>query len=134
MTREFEYIHVFLVICSKVVSLIRAVHSWTKLLNLYCKLIVSVLNFHSASWWIWKNRYMTEVRRLALPQSQTEAVYRGFRELEESLISPFSFELYWLPCIPCPVVFQMSFLHSGAVLALQIKTFIFHIGTSHLII
>ncbi|PIA62568.1 hypothetical protein AQUCO_00200524v1 [Aquilegia coerulea] len=31
------------------------------------------------------NRYMTEVRRLALPQSQTEAVYRGFRELEESL-------------------------------------------------
>lgn len=40
------------------------------------------------------NRYMTEVRRLALPQSQTEAVYRGFRELEESLISPFSFELY----------------------------------------
>ncbi|KAG2701550.1 hypothetical protein I3760_06G050800 [Carya illinoinensis] len=37
------------------------------------------------------NRYMTEVRRLALPQNQTEAVYRGFRELEESLISPFSF-------------------------------------------
>ncbi|KAL7000867.1 hypothetical protein U1Q18_002017 [Sarracenia purpurea var. burkii] len=32
------------------------------------------------------NRYMTEVRRLALPQNQTEAVYRGFRELEESLL------------------------------------------------
>ncbi|KAL2558917.1 Nuclear pore complex protein [Forsythia ovata] len=29
------------------------------------------------------NRFMTEVRRLPLPQSQTEAVYRGFRELEE---------------------------------------------------
>ncbi|XAR72194.1 hypothetical protein NMG60_11018751 [Bertholletia excelsa] len=37
------------------------------------------------------NRYMTEVRRLPLPQSQTEAVYRGFRELEESLLSPLSF-------------------------------------------
>ncbi|KAL0372754.1 UNVERIFIED_CONTAM: Nuclear pore complex protein [Sesamum calycinum] len=35
------------------------------------------------------NRYMTEVRRLPLPQNQTEAVYRGFRELEESLLSPF---------------------------------------------
>ncbi|KAL5699380.1 hypothetical protein ACHQM5_030294 [Ranunculus cassubicifolius] len=31
------------------------------------------------------NRYMTEVRRLSLPQSQTEPVYRGFKELEESL-------------------------------------------------
>ncbi|KAJ4962058.1 hypothetical protein NE237_021968 [Protea cynaroides] len=40
------------------------------------------------------NRYMTEVRRLALPQNQTEAVYRGFRELEESLLSPFSFERF----------------------------------------
>ncbi|KAK9277396.1 hypothetical protein L1049_006939 [Liquidambar formosana] len=40
------------------------------------------------------NRYMTEVRRLPLSQNQTEAVYRGFRELEESLISPFSFERY----------------------------------------
>ncbi|KAF8398942.1 hypothetical protein HHK36_014807 [Tetracentron sinense] len=40
------------------------------------------------------NRYMTEVRRLALPQSQTDAVYRGFRELEESLLSPFSFERF----------------------------------------
>ncbi|MED6180531.1 hypothetical protein PIB30_011043 [Stylosanthes scabra] len=40
------------------------------------------------------NRYMTEVRRLALPQSQTELVYRGFRELEESLISPHSFDRY----------------------------------------
>ncbi|KAL5210921.1 hypothetical protein ABZP36_006544 [Zizania latifolia] len=33
------------------------------------------------------NRYMTEVRRLNLPQSQTENVYRGFRELEEKLLS-----------------------------------------------
>lgn len=40
------------------------------------------------------NRYMTEVRRLPLPQTQTEAVYRGFRELEESLISPYSFQHY----------------------------------------
>ncbi|GAB4828698.1 hypothetical protein Ancab_018363 [Ancistrocladus abbreviatus] len=40
------------------------------------------------------NRYMTEVKRLPLPQSQTEAVYRGFRELEESLLSPFAFERY----------------------------------------
>ncbi|PNY16164.1 nuclear pore complex protein Nup155-like protein, partial [Trifolium pratense] len=40
------------------------------------------------------NRYMTEVRRLALPQSQTEAVYRGFKELEESLISPHSFNRF----------------------------------------
>lgn len=38
------------------------------------------------------NRYMTEVRRLALPQSQTEPVYQGFRELEESLMRPFSFD------------------------------------------
>ncbi|XP_051144729.1 nuclear pore complex protein NUP155 isoform X2 [Andrographis paniculata] len=38
------------------------------------------------------NRYMTEVRRLPLPQNQTEAVYHGFRELEESVLSPsFSF-------------------------------------------
>ncbi|CAA6658633.1 unnamed protein product [Spirodela intermedia] len=37
------------------------------------------------------NRYMTEVRRLALPQSQTEAVGRGFRELEERVSSPFHF-------------------------------------------
>lgn len=35
------------------------------------------------------NRYMTEVRRLTLPQSQTEDVYRGFREFEESLMSSF---------------------------------------------
>ncbi|GFS40515.1 nucleoporin 155 [Actinidia rufa] len=40
------------------------------------------------------NRYMTEVQRLALPQSQKEAVYRGFRDLEESLLSPFSFERF----------------------------------------
>ncbi|KAJ0717945.1 putative nucleoporin, nucleoporin, nucleoporin, subdomain 1 [Helianthus annuus] len=38
------------------------------------------------------NRYMTEVRRLALPQSQTDAVYRGFKELEESLLTSLSFE------------------------------------------
>ncbi|WCJ33618.1 Nuclear pore complex protein NUP155 [Euphorbia peplus] len=40
------------------------------------------------------NRYMTEVRRLPLPQNKTESVYRGFRELEESLISPFSFDRF----------------------------------------
>ncbi|KAJ7954324.1 Nuclear pore complex protein [Quillaja saponaria] len=40
------------------------------------------------------NRYMTEVRRLALPHNQTEAVYRGFRELEESIISPYSFDQF----------------------------------------
>ncbi|KAL5218790.1 hypothetical protein ABZP36_019474 [Zizania latifolia] len=33
------------------------------------------------------NRYTTEVRRLNLPQSQTENVYQGFRELEEKLLS-----------------------------------------------
>ncbi|KAL4574340.1 hypothetical protein LXL04_021169 [Taraxacum kok-saghyz] len=38
------------------------------------------------------NRYVTEVRRLALPQTQTDAVYRGFKELEESLLASFSFE------------------------------------------
>lgn len=37
-------------------------------------------------------RYVTEVRRLSLPQNQTESVYQGFRELEESLLSPFPFE------------------------------------------
>ncbi|XP_022873884.1 nuclear pore complex protein NUP155 isoform X2 [Olea europaea var. sylvestris] len=40
------------------------------------------------------NRFMTEVRRLSLPQSQTEVVYRGFRELEESLLSSFPFERF----------------------------------------
>ncbi|KAL9994557.1 putative nucleoporin, nucleoporin, nucleoporin, subdomain 1 [Helianthus debilis subsp. tardiflorus] len=40
------------------------------------------------------NRYMTEVRRLALPQSQTDAVYRGFKELEESLLTSLSFERF----------------------------------------
>lgn len=40
------------------------------------------------------NRYMTEVRRLPLPQSQTEAVCRGFRELEESLLSPYPFDRF----------------------------------------
>ncbi|KAK1277616.1 hypothetical protein QJS04_geneDACA018797 [Acorus gramineus] len=37
------------------------------------------------------NRYMTEVRRLSLPQSQTEDVYQGFKELEEKLLIPSSF-------------------------------------------
>ncbi|KAM5566892.1 nuclear pore complex protein NUP155 [Rosa sericea] len=40
------------------------------------------------------NRYMTEVRRLALPQHLTEPVCQGFRELEESLLSPFPFDRY----------------------------------------
>ncbi|OIW10086.1 hypothetical protein TanjilG_21923 [Lupinus angustifolius] len=40
------------------------------------------------------NRYMTEIRRLALPQNQTEVVYRGFKELEQSLISPHSFDRF----------------------------------------
>ncbi|KAI3733777.1 hypothetical protein L6452_13233 [Arctium lappa] len=40
------------------------------------------------------NRYVTEVRRLALPQSQTETVYRGFKELEESLLTSFSFDRF----------------------------------------
>ncbi|KAL8258280.1 hypothetical protein R6Q59_030321 [Mikania micrantha] len=40
------------------------------------------------------NRYMTEVRRLSLPQSQTEMVYRGFKELEESLLTSLSFERF----------------------------------------
>ncbi|XP_071902048.1 nuclear pore complex protein NUP155-like isoform X1 [Coffea arabica] len=40
------------------------------------------------------NRYLTEVRRLPLPQSQTEAVSRGFRELEESLQSHFPFDRF----------------------------------------
>ncbi|XP_010501467.1 PREDICTED: nuclear pore complex protein NUP155-like [Camelina sativa] len=37
------------------------------------------------------NRYMTEVRRLALPPNRTELVYAGFKELDESLLTPFSF-------------------------------------------
>ncbi|KAK1308416.1 hypothetical protein QJS10_CPA09g00382 [Acorus calamus] len=37
------------------------------------------------------NRYMTEVRRLSLPRSQTEDVYQGFKELEEKLLIPSSF-------------------------------------------
>ncbi|XP_050373676.1 nuclear pore complex protein NUP155 [Argentina anserina] len=40
------------------------------------------------------NRYMTEVRRLALPQHLTEPIFQGFRELEESLLSPFPFDRY----------------------------------------
>uniref|UniRef100_A0A1J3FUM3 Nuclear pore complex protein NUP155 n=1 Tax=Noccaea caerulescens TaxID=107243 RepID=A0A1J3FUM3_NOCCA len=37
------------------------------------------------------NRYMTEVRRLTLPPTKTESVYAGFKELDESLLSSFSF-------------------------------------------
>ncbi|RID57646.1 hypothetical protein BRARA_F01007 [Brassica rapa] len=37
------------------------------------------------------NRYMTEVRRLTLPPTMTESVYAGFKKLDESLLSPFSF-------------------------------------------
>ncbi|KAJ4820016.1 Nuclear pore complex protein Nup155 [Rhynchospora pubera] len=33
------------------------------------------------------NRYMTEVRRLPLPQSQTETIFQGFHDLEEQLLS-----------------------------------------------
>ncbi|KAH0451286.1 hypothetical protein IEQ34_018585 [Dendrobium chrysotoxum] len=40
------------------------------------------------------NRYMTEVRRLALPQSQIEPIYQGFKELEEKLLTPSSFPPY----------------------------------------
>ncbi|PKU85184.1 nuclear pore complex protein NUP155 [Dendrobium catenatum] len=40
------------------------------------------------------NRYMTEVRRLALPQSQIEPIYQGFKELEEKLLTPSSFQPY----------------------------------------
>ncbi|WZZ18938.1 hypothetical protein YC2023_112027 [Brassica napus] len=36
-------------------------------------------------------KYMTEVRRLTLPPTKTESVYAGFKELDESLITPFSF-------------------------------------------
>uniref|UniRef100_A0A0D9VRE4 UDP-3-O-acyl-N-acetylglucosamine deacetylase n=1 Tax=Leersia perrieri TaxID=77586 RepID=A0A0D9VRE4_9ORYZ len=42
------------------------------------------------------NRYMTEVRRLNLPQSQTETVYRGFRELEEKLLSQTTPNTCWV--------------------------------------
>ncbi|KAG2553687.1 hypothetical protein PVAP13_9KG541500 [Panicum virgatum] len=35
------------------------------------------------------NRYLNEVKRLNLAQNQTENVYRGFRELEEKLLSPY---------------------------------------------
>ena len=37
------------------------------------------------------DRYMTEVRRLTLPPTMTESVYAGFKKLDESLLSPFSF-------------------------------------------
>ncbi|CAN7098474.1 unnamed protein product [Brassica rapa subsp. narinosa] len=37
------------------------------------------------------SRYMTEVRRLTLPPTMTESVYAGFKKLDESLLSPFSF-------------------------------------------
>ncbi|CAI9097007.1 OLC1v1033289C1 [Oldenlandia corymbosa var. corymbosa] len=40
------------------------------------------------------NRYLTEVRRLPLPQNQTEPVSRGFRDLEESLQSHFPFDRF----------------------------------------
>ncbi|KAL8150748.1 hypothetical protein V2J09_020556 [Rumex salicifolius] len=40
------------------------------------------------------NRYMTEVKRLPLPESEKNAVYRGFRDLEESLISPHPFDRF----------------------------------------
>ncbi|KAF3609765.1 hypothetical protein DY000_02045342 [Brassica cretica] len=36
-------------------------------------------------------KYMTEVRRLTLPPTMTEGVYAGFKKLDESLLSPFSF-------------------------------------------
>ncbi|KAK1262980.1 hypothetical protein QJS04_geneDACA012013 [Acorus gramineus] len=39
------------------------------------------------------NRYMTEVHRLSLPQSQTDDVYQGFKELEEKLLASSSFAL-----------------------------------------
>ncbi|KAL0908737.1 hypothetical protein M5K25_023245 [Dendrobium thyrsiflorum] len=41
-----------------------------------------------------KKVYMTEVRRLALPQSQIEPIYQGFKELEEKLLTPSSFQPY----------------------------------------
>lgn len=37
-------------------------------------------------------RYVTEMRCLTLPQSQTQAVYLGFEELEESLTNPYALE------------------------------------------
>ncbi|ESQ35317.1 hypothetical protein EUTSA_v10006562mg [Eutrema salsugineum] len=37
------------------------------------------------------NRYMTEVRRLTLPPTKTESIFAGFKKLDESLLSPFSF-------------------------------------------
>ncbi|KAI3985728.1 hypothetical protein MKX01_030642 [Papaver californicum] len=49
------------------------------------------------------NRYMTEVWRLSLPQNQTEGLYQGFRELEESLMNPFSFRLVLNLFGPCGV-------------------------------
>ncbi|XP_064992328.1 nuclear pore complex protein NUP155-like isoform X1 [Musa acuminata AAA Group] len=38
------------------------------------------------------SRYMTEVRRLSLPQNQIEPVYRGFRELEEQIQASTAFQ------------------------------------------
>ncbi|XP_047330000.1 nuclear pore complex protein NUP155-like isoform X2 [Impatiens glandulifera] len=40
------------------------------------------------------NRYMTEVRRLPLPQNQTEGVYRCFKELEEFVLSPYPYRRF----------------------------------------
>jgi len=51
---------------------------------------LSFYSEHSALVELGMSRYMTEVRRLPLPRSRTEAIYQGFRGLEESLISPFS--------------------------------------------
>jgi nuclear pore complex protein Nup155 len=55
---------------------------------------LSFYSEHSVLVELGMSRYMTEVRRLPLPQGRTEAVYQGFRELEESLISPFSFDRF----------------------------------------
>jgi len=51
---------------------------------------LSFYSEHSAFVELGMSRYMIEVRRLPLTRSRTEAVYQGFRGLEESLISPSS--------------------------------------------
>lgn len=50
---------------------------------------------------------MTEVRRLALPQHYTEPVFQGFRELEESLLNPFSFDRFWLFIVPYMMLYDI---------------------------
>ncbi|KAJ6899045.1 hypothetical protein NC652_025517 [Populus alba x Populus x berolinensis] len=45
---------------------------------------LSFYSEHSAFVALGMSRYMTEVRRLSLPRSRTEAVYQGFRGLAES--------------------------------------------------